>query len=97
MTCWVGSSHSSHHPAKFIDLLTCESEDIFYLSRYYTIEVSHDFVGGVPSFLVTTLLSLGSMGVVELEICFFNCHVTTVSKYHVTLLVESPHPKSPPC
>ena len=20
MTCWVGSSHSSHHPAKFVDL-----------------------------------------------------------------------------
>ena len=27
MTRWVGSSHSSHYPAKFVDLVPCESED----------------------------------------------------------------------
>ena len=31
MTCWVGSSHSSHHPAKFVDLVPCESEDKIFL------------------------------------------------------------------
>ena len=31
------------------------------------------------------------------DITFFICHVTTISKCHVTLWVESPHPKSPPC
>ena len=28
---------------------------------------------------------------------FLICHVTTQSKYHVTLWVGSPHPKSVPC
>ena len=27
MTCWVRSSNYSHHPTKFVDLVTCESED----------------------------------------------------------------------
>ena len=50
MTCWVGSSHSSHYPAKFVDLVPCESEDnIFDLSRDHTTEVSRDFMGGFPS------------------------------------------------
>ena len=31
MTCWVGSSNSSHHPAKFVDLVPCESEDKIFL------------------------------------------------------------------
>ena len=31
MTCWVGSSNSSHHPAKFVDLVPCESEDKMFL------------------------------------------------------------------
>ena len=26
MTCWVGSSHSSHNSVKFVDLADCESE-----------------------------------------------------------------------
>ena len=30
------------------------------------------------------------------DIMFFICHVTTIWKYYLTLLVESPHPKSPP-
>ena len=32
MTFWVGSSHSSHHPAKFMDLALCESEDKIFLT-----------------------------------------------------------------
>ena len=31
MTCWVGSYHSSHHAARFINLVTCESEDKIFL------------------------------------------------------------------
>ena len=51
MTCWVGSSpHSTHHPAKFVDLVPFESEDnIFDLPCDHTIEVSRDFVGGFLS------------------------------------------------
>ena len=30
MTCWVGSSNASHHPAKFVDLVACESEDKYF-------------------------------------------------------------------
>ena len=30
-------------------------------------------------------------------ITFIVCHVTTISKCHVTLWVGSPHPKPPPC
>ena len=50
MTCWVESSpHSSHHPAKFLDLVPCESEDKIFLTCDHTIEESHDFVGEFPS------------------------------------------------
>ena len=31
MTCWVRSSISSQHPAKFVDLVPCESEDKIFL------------------------------------------------------------------
>ena len=31
MTCWVGSSNSSHHPVKFVDLVPRESEDKIFL------------------------------------------------------------------
>ena len=36
MTCWVGSSHSSHHPAKSVDLAPCESEDKILLTCHVT-------------------------------------------------------------
>ena len=36
MRCCVGSSHSSHHPAKFIDLVTSESEDKIFLICHVT-------------------------------------------------------------
>ena len=41
------------------------------MSRDHDIEVSRDFVGGVLSSLVTTLLSLGFIGLMELEIMSF--------------------------
>ena len=31
MTYWVVSSNASHHPAKFVDLVTCESDDKIFL------------------------------------------------------------------
>ena len=48
MTRWVGSSHSSHYPAKFVDLLR---QNIFDLSRDHPIEVSRDF--GWISFILS--------------------------------------------
>ena len=63
------SSHSSHHPAKFVDLVTCESKNkIFDLLRDHIIEVSRDFVAGVPSFQVNTLLSSGFICLMKVEI-----------------------------
>ena len=44
---------------------------MFYLSRDRDIEVSRDFVGGIPSSKVITLLRLGSIGLMELEIMAF--------------------------
>ena len=39
MTCWVGFSHSSHHPAKFVDLVPCEREDKIFLICYVTTQL----------------------------------------------------------
>ena len=59
MTCWVRYfPHSSHHPAKFMNLVSCESEKKKKILAY---------------------------------------HVTKQLKCHVTLWVDFPHPKSPPC
>ena len=44
----MGCSHPSHHPAKFMDLVPYESEDKIFLSRDHLIEVSRDFLRGVP-------------------------------------------------
>ena len=40
-------------------------------SREHVVDVSCDFVGGVPSSYVTTLLSLGSIDLMELQIMAF--------------------------
>ena len=39
MTCCVGSSHSSHHPAKFVDLAPCESEEKIFLTCHVTTQL----------------------------------------------------------
>ena len=39
MTCWMGSSHPSHYPAKFVDLVPCESEDKIFLTCYVTTQL----------------------------------------------------------
>ena len=53
--------------------MSCESGDItlFILSLFICHEVSHDFVGGVPSSSITNLLGLVSIGLLELEIMEF--------------------------
>ena len=58
------------HPAKFAVHRSCESGDIpfFYLSCDHLVDVSRDFLGGVPSSKVTTLLSLGLIGLVKVKI-----------------------------
>ena len=132
----------SHQPAKFGVHRPCKSKDIkfFDLSRDHVVDVSCDFVHEISSSWATTLQSLGSAGIVKVEIycfwfvtwprdrcvtwfcrwdpiilshypakfgvhrpresgdiTFFICHVTVISKCHMTLWVGSPHPKSPPC
>ena len=39
MTCWVSSFHSSHHPAKFVDLVCCESEGKIFLTCHVTAQL----------------------------------------------------------
>ena len=76
MTLWVGSSHlksPSHQPAKFGVHRPCKSKDIkfFYLSRDHVVDVSCDVVHEISSSSATTLQSLGSTGIVKVEIyCF---------------------------
>ena len=42
MTCWVRSSHSSYHPAKFLGLASCESKDkIFKVCQVITSSICH--------------------------------------------------------
>ena len=64
----------SHHSPKFGVHGPYENGDItlFILPRDHDIEESHDFVGGVLSFKVTTLLSLGYIGLVKMGILRFS-------------------------
>ena len=79
MTRWVGSSHSSHYPVKFVDLVPCERQNIRDLSRDHPIEVSRDFVEGFPSSKFKPLLGLGSI------------HCMEVWKYNVFYLSRDHH------
>ena len=72
--------------------------DVFDFPFDHTIEVSRDFLGGGFLVLSHELAKFRIHRPCESgDITFFICHVTTISKCHVTLWVESPHPKSPPC
>ena len=96
MTCCVGSSHYSYHPAKFVDIAPSQDKNIFYLSRDHLTDVSHDFVGRIPydkppPYPLSTpypLIRTSKSG----DIMF-----TTISKCHLTLRVGSSHPKPPLC
>ena len=61
MTCWVGSSHSSYHPARFVGLVPCESN--LCVGSLVTW-----LCGGIPSPKVTTLLSFESIGLQKVNI-----------------------------
>ena len=89
VTCGWGSLILSHHPATFGIHRPCESGNITPL-------IFHVTVSRVLSTWATTILSLGSIGFVKVEM-FFICHVTTILTCHVTLWVESSHPKSTAC
>ena len=47
MICWVGSSHSSHHPAKFLDLVPCESEDKIFLVCHVNSQLKNHVISRV--------------------------------------------------
>ena len=64
----------SHQPAKFGVHRPCKSKDIkfFDLSRDHVVDVSCDFVHEISSSWATILHSLGSVGLVKVEIhCFW--------------------------
>ena len=41
MTYWVGYSHSSHHPAKFVDFVPFESEDKIFLTFHVITQLKY--------------------------------------------------------
>ena len=99
MVCWVGSSHSIHYLAKFVELVPCESEDKIFLTCHVTtqlkchvtLRVDYPHPKSPPAkFGVHTLYERGN-------VTFFICQVTTMSKCYVKLWVDFPHPKTPPC
>ena len=98
MTCWVRSSHSSHHPANFVDHVPCESEDKIFLICQVTTQLKcHvtlwvDFPHTKSSPAQSEVHALYESGNITLI-----CQVTTMLKCHVTLWVGSPHPKTSPC
>ena len=90
MTCWVGSSHSSHHPAKFVDLVPCDHvtarlkcQSVTWLCGWGFLSLIHH----PAKFGVHTSYESGN-------ITLFICQVTTILKCRV---IGPHHPKSPPC
>ena len=83
MTCWAGSSNSSHHRSKFVDLVACESKGkIFFFCHVITqlkcsVTLWVDFFHPAK-FGVHTLYESG-------KIMLFICHMTTWLMRHVTL------------
>ena len=93
MMCWVGSSHSSRHPAKFLTLCLVKGKTKYFdLSRDHTIEVSLDLMGGFHHPTMFGVHRPCESG----DVTFLICHVTTWLLCHINLLTRSPHPKSPP-
>ena len=61
--------------------------NVFNLSPDHNIEVSRDFVGGVPSSLVITLVSLGSIGLMNMEKMAFIISVPSPISIMPTIMV----------
>ena len=69
MTCWVESSHSSHHPDKFVGLAPCESENIIFLIWHVTTQSKcHVILWTGSPYPKSSPLSLGSIGLVKVKI-----------------------------
>ena len=90
-----GSSQSSHHTAKFVDLVPFENEDKYF----WFVTWPHDWTITWLCGWIFLILSHhpAKFGVHTLDerrnIMSFICQVTTMSKCHVTLWVGSPHPR----
>ena len=68
------------------------------LSREQVVDVSRHFVGWGSLIQSHHTHKFGVHRSCESgDIPFFICHVTTISKSHMTLQVGFSHPKSPPC
>ena len=87
MTRWVGSSHSSYHPTKFMALAPCESQDeTFLICHVTTLSMFH-----VTLWVGSLILSHhpAKFGVHRPcksgDITPLICHVIKSSMYHVTL------------
>ena len=96
MTFWVGSSNSSHHSAKFVDLVPCESGDKIFLICHVIIQLKCHVTGWISLMLSHHLAKFGVHALYEKgNITLFICQLTTMSKCHVTLWMGSSHPKTP--
>ena len=91
MTCWVGSSGSSQHPAKFIDLVTCENQDKIFLICNVTAQLKYHVTCEWGSLILSHhLVKFGVNSHCGIGgIIFFISHVTAIPEYHVTLLMDS--------
>ena len=65
---WVGPPHPESARCQHFGPCRYEDINIFVLSRDRMFFVSRDFEGGVPSSKVTTLVSLGFMDLVKVQI-----------------------------
>ena len=86
----MGSSHSSHHPAKFVGLASCESEAKILLICHVTTQSKCHVtlcVGSPHPKYQPTKFGGRESG----DIKFFICHVTTRPKCRMTLRVGLPH------
>ena len=99
MTCWVGSPHSSYHPAKFVVIAPCESKDkIFLICHVITWSICYVLCGWGPFILSHHPAKFGIHRPWESgDLTSLICHVTTWWICYVTLWVGSLHPKSPSC
>ena len=92
MAFWVGSSHSSHHPATFVGLAPCESKDKIFLISPVTTQLKF------PLILSHHPVKYGVHRPRESgDITFLICQLITWLMCHVTLWVRSCRAKSPFC
>ena len=97
MICWLGSSHSSYHPAKFAGLAPCKDE-IFLVCHMTTWLIFPWLCGWGPFILSHHPATFGVHRPFESgNVTTLICLVTTWSICYLTLWLGSLHPKSPSC